>query len=207
MSNKKLNLLAFLAGASIILSGCATPMVPREVMSTVTQPPTAFREIQQNTDHYIGITVLWGGQILGVMNSKDSTSIQILQEPVDSDGKPTDRDASQGRFLAECKDYLDAEVYAPGRRITIVGKIKGKIAHPLAEGQSEYDYPVVSIENVYLWQKEPRVYPAPYPYYYGPPLWWGPYWGPYWGVEWDMEFRLGHEGFRRPGPRRQEHSH
>jgi len=203
MSGKKVILFTLL-GAVAILAGCATPMVPREVMSTVTQPPTTFREIQHNTDHYIGTTVLWGGQILGVKNAKETTVIQILQEPVDSDGTPTSRDASQGRFLAGSSEYLDAEVYAPGRRVTVVGKIKGKITQPLAEGQSEYDFPVVAIDQVYIWPKEPRVvYPAPY--YYGPPVWWGPYWGPYWGV--DFELRLGHDGYRRPGYRRHERYH
>ncbi len=184
-------IVAILPAAIIFLAGCAVPMVPKEVMSTVTQPATAFRSVQIDTDHYIGTTVLWGGQILGVINNKEATTIQVLQEPVDSDGKPTSRDASQGRFLAESQEYLDAEVYASGRRITIVGKIKGKVGQPLAEGQREYDFPVVYIEHVYLWQKEVPVYPYPYYYYYGPPVWWGPYWG----VEWDWRAGWGYDRF------------
>jgi len=194
-----IKIMGILSLAIIILAGCAAPMVPREVMSTVTQPPTTFREIQGVTDRYIGTTVIWGGQILAVMNEKDSTTIQILQEPLDPDGNPRDRDSSQGRFLVESQEYLDPEVYTPGRRITVVGKIKGKISHPLGEGQTEYDFPIVTVEHMYLWQKEPLVYP--YPAYYGPPIWWGPYWG----VGWDWRLSYGYERFHGPGFERRDH--
>jgi len=201
MKTWQTKLLWSLGGMVMIIAGCATPMVPRNVMSSITQPPTLFREIQKNTDHYIGKTVLWGGTILKVTNYQETTSIEVLQEPTDSDGRHTTIEESQGRFLAEVKGYLDMEVYKRGRQISMTGKVKGQQEQPLGEGQGEYSYPMMAVEHIYLWPETVRLYPVPA--YYGPPMWWGGYWDfdIYWSNRWGhrrgWRHGRGYDGQRR----------
>jgi len=175
--------ISFLAGLIVILSGCATPMIPKGIMSEVT-PNLNFKEIRKNTGNYLGKTVLWGGEILKVENSKELSIIQVLQEPTDSDGKPGNREGSQGRFLAEVKEYLDPEVYKKGRQITIVGNIEGQKEQALDEGGMEYSFPLVAVEHLYLWPKPEYINQTPV--YYGAPYWWGGYWG--WGPSWNSRW-------------------
>lgn len=183
---KLIHLMMVFIGAA----GCATPMIPKTVMSTVSQPPTAFKEILKDPDKYIDKTVLWGGKIIKVKNNKDISVIEVLQMPVDSDGRPSGEEDSQGRFLADIKLYIDPEVYKKDRQISVVGKINGKREQLIDNGEMEYSYPVVAVDNLYLWPKE--IYnPAPAYYYYPPWGWWGSYywnWGRYWGPGWGFGF-------------------
>jgi outer membrane lipoprotein len=125
-----------------------------------------------------------GGEVLNAKRLKDATRIETLQLPLDEDGIPvTDRTASEGRFLAVKKEFLDPATLPHGTRVTIVGEVTGAATLPLDE--TEYTYPVLEIKDLKVWQKMDvlaRQYrPYPYrPYPYGP-LYWRP-WGysPYW---------------------------
>lgn len=194
----KIKLIHFFQAIAIVLlvTGCVTPMIPKTVMSGVSQPPVEFKEVAKNTDNYIGRTVLWGGEIIKLTNDKEMTTVEVLQAPTDSDGQPTSMENSQGRFLAVIKEYMDTEVYKKGRQITVVGKVQGKREQTLEPSKTSFTYPVVEVDHFYLWPKQDRYYYAP-AYYYGPPYWdgywsWGSYWGPRWG--WGFGFNY-YNGF------------
>jgi outer membrane lipoprotein len=193
MKNKIIKLLQAVALLSLA-TGCAAPMIPKTVMSGVSQPPVAFKEILKNTDNYAGKTVLWGGEIIRLTNDKDMTTIEVLQAPTDSDGKPESVENSQGRFLAEVKEYLDAEVYKKGRQISVVGKVQGKREQPLETGKADYSYPLIAVDHLYLWPK-PEMYNSSPAYYYGYPYGWWDWnwgWGPaYYGPGWGFGFHYG----------------
>lgn len=171
--------LALVITLVFLATGCATPMIPKTIMSNISQPPIAFKEVLRNPDKYKGNTVLWGGEVIKLINDQEMTIVEVLQAPTDSEGKPTSIENSQGRFLAEVKMYLDTEVYKKGRQISVVGKVQGKRKQPLEPGKVNYAYPMVEVDHLYLWPK-PEVYnPAP-AYYYSPP-----YWDGFWNWSWD----------------------
>lgn len=136
--------------------------------------PVKFKILVQETDKYLGNTVILGGYILDTQNLVDKSSIKVLQVPLGLGETPKSRDDSEGRFIVSHKGFLDPEIYSKNRRLTVAGKIVGieveKIDH--------FSQPYLKIESreIYLWPKE-EDYLRPYyaPWYYPYPYSWYPY--------------------------------
>ncbi len=82
-----------------------------------------------------------GGMIVAARNTKEGTLIEILQKPLDTDGRPLDTDSSEGRFLVQSETFLDSAVYHPGRLATVVAEVIGRKEQPLDE--IVYSYPLL----------------------------------------------------------------
>jgi outer membrane lipoprotein len=99
-----------------------------------------------------GRRVQWGGTIIGTTNLKDATQIEVLGYPLEDNGRPEIDSAALRRFLVLYNGYLESVDYAPGRLLTAVGSIvearEGKV------GGTNYLYPVVAAEQLYLWPRE-----------------------------------------------------
>lgn len=150
MKNKSMSILLVALAAGLCLAGCA-PTFSRELIDQVDRT-TTFRELQSDPDRHIGKTLMLGGVILETRNAAGSTIIQVLQTPLDRQGRPRETDETGGRFIVESPEFLDAAVYQPGKRISLIGKVTGQEVRPL--GEIHYRYPVVSSKEVRLW--EPR---------------------------------------------------
>lgn len=98
-----------------------------------------------------GSRVQWGGTIVESTNLADATQIEVLGYPLDASGRPEPESPALRRFLVMKKGYLETADYAPGRLVTVVGPImaarEGRI------GKSEYLYPVVEAQQLFLWPK------------------------------------------------------
>ncbi len=158
------------------LSGCA-PVISKQIRAEVSRELT-LSVVAKDPEAYKGKIVLWSGVIISAMNLKEGTMIEVLQKPADYEGKPSDVDYSEGRFLVIDPRYLDVAIYTQGRMITVAGEVRGKKVQPL--GEMEYTYPLISAKEIYLWpvEREERYY-YPYPYW-GPPWWHHPYRHPRW---------------------------
>src|SRR4030067_3538478 len=167
----KLLLFSFLLLFTI---GCAH-VISTDLRAQVAHNLTLQQAIH-NPNAYKGKMVVWGGEIIQVMNQRDGKSlIEVFQRPLGWREEPKGTVASEGRFLALADKYLDPYVFWKGRRVTVAGEILGEKIKPI--DQMDYRYPLLLSKQIYLWE-EYYYYPVPYsPYYYGP--WWGyPYW---WG--------------------------
>jgi outer membrane lipoprotein len=71
----------------------------------------SFKELQADPEKFKGAWVMLGGVIIASKNTKEGTAIEILQKPVDNDGRPLDTDATEGRFLVQTDQFLDTAVY------------------------------------------------------------------------------------------------
>lgn len=116
--------------------------------------------------------------LIGAINLREGTMIEVLQKPAGFRGEPKDVDYSEGRFLVLYPRYLDVAIYTQGRKITVAGEVQGKKVQPL--GEINYTYPLISAREIYLWpvEREER-----YHYPYRDPFWWHypyPYWDPVW---------------------------
>ncbi len=154
----------------LILTGCA-PVISKGLRDQAANGPT-FIDVLQDPDDHRGKVVIWGGVIIGAENKKEGTLIEVLQKPTDIAGQPWDTDRSGGRFLALYKGFLDVELFAKGRELTVGGTIMGKRVLPL--GEISYAYPFVEVKEIHLWQeRREEYYPPPY-WYYSPydPWWW-----------------------------------
>jgi len=60
------------------------------------------------------------------VNKNNGTLLEVYQTEINRRGKPIKLDISGGRFLAHWKGFLDSEIYQKGRKVTIVGVVKGE---------------------------------------------------------------------------------
>lgn len=170
--------------ATVWLASCSSyNVVPKDMQSQVDYT-VSFTELHNAPDQYRGRMIVFGGEVLSAKRLKDVTRIEVLQLPLDRYQAPTyDRTASEGRFLAFEKDFLDPAKLPPGTRVTIVGDITGALTQPLDE--AEYTFPTVEVKKLTVWPKIDSSYSRPYSPYRGPYGYgyggfrrWGP-WGPY----------------------------
>jgi outer membrane lipoprotein len=135
----------FAAGAGI--SGCA-PVFPKEVTDRVDRH-VSFKELQSDPEKFTGTWVMLGGVIVSSKNIEEGTLLEVLQTPLDSDGRPFETDRTDGRFLVESDQFLDAAVYHRERLITVIGEVAGQRTMPIDEIM--YRYPLLSAKSIHLW--------------------------------------------------------
>ncbi len=159
--------------AILILTACS--VMSRSVEDEAL-PELPFPELIARSADYIDQTVILGGFVLAVTNDADHSRMVVIQAPLGVSREPQSKDQSQGRLIVEYPGFLDPEVYAKDRKITVAGRLLGSSA---TDARPE-PFPYVRLQAVelHLWPKE---MPVPYDPYWDP--WWGfpyPYYYPYW---------------------------
>ena len=170
-NGRMLALLFFLLPGYSSLTACA-PAISKQFREQVT-PPVSFSELLSDPNTYEGRKVILGGYILEVKNESDASLLTILQAPLDFQNRPHSRDKSRGRFLVRTDKFMDPEIYKKDRKLTVGGRVAGDSEQPL--GDHMYRYPVIEVEELYLWAEETRQYQVPDPYW----DYWGYPWYPY----------------------------
>lgn len=165
-----MKIIPILLSSVLILAGCAS--YPEQVRVADETSLVSFQATVK-----AGLTegpARWSGVIAKVQNNSQNTRLEIVYFPSGTHGRPQTDKATEGRFVAYAKGFLDPMVYQPGKQITILGQLgrfeAGKV------DQFQYSYPVINASAVYLWPKQQettRVDVEPWP------LWRAPY--PYWG--------------------------
>lgn len=125
---------------AFILIACAPVISDKSLREANLSIP--FQELQKNPDVYAGKVVILGGRIISATAKKQETWVEVLQQPLDRQYRPENRDVSHGRFLIVFQGFLDPAIYAPHRLITVAGEVTGKKVLPIKEIQ--YTYPVLS---------------------------------------------------------------
>jgi len=153
-----MNLRRILCGTAFlfILNSC-TQAISNEVRDQV-DPAATFKAVFHDPDSFKGKTVLWGGRIIQIRNTKDTTWIELLQQPLARNDRPVQGSASEGRFLIRHEGFLDPAVYGRGRELTLVGEVRGRETR--REDEIDYNFPVVSDKQLVLWgpEQEPSVH-------------------------------------------------
>lgn len=134
---------------ALLLSACATgPSFDTTGVNRALTPKNSVAKLPAAE----GQQVLWGGVILTTTNLKDSSEVEVLGYPLDGDQQPQIDQQALGRFIFQVKGYLEPATYAKSRMVTVVGKLArvqtGKV------GESDYTYPVIDAEQLYLWPKQ-----------------------------------------------------
>ena len=161
---------------SVALCACANK--PPAPIDRIPAGNLSLAEAQTDTRRFAGSEVRWGGSIIKVENKASNTLIEIVERPLEKNGKPRIDRTSAGRFIARFVGFVDPVVYENGRLLTIIGRIDSELSRPI--GEFNYSFPLVTVSSSYLWPKEVRheqrnVYPPwwyydPWPYYYRPHL-------------------------------------
>jgi len=167
-----------LAVTLVLLAACAPSTVVPATLEQQVDRSLPFAQLKESPESYRGRLVVLGGEVLSAKRLKEGTRIEVLELPLGSYEAPgRDRTASQGRFLAVHREFLDPATVPPGTRVTVVGEVTGAQVLPLDE--TEYAYPVLDIKHLKVWPRW-EMQARPYPYY---PPYWGPYYRP-WGYPW-----------------------
>lgn len=107
----------------------------------------------------IGITdaeVLWGGVIVDVAVLSQGTQLDVLAYRLNKAGRPQPG-ATTGRFLAVTDRFLEPLDYAPGRQLSVLGRL----AEPteLSVGDHHRSLPTVAAHDLHLWRPGEGVSP------------------------------------------------
>ncbi len=157
----------------LTLAGCNS-----HLPVTIQSPPERdlqYAQVKQEIPVYQDEIVRWGGKIVAVENREDSTWIEILANPLNSFGRPIHNRDYAGRFIARIDGYLDAEQYAKDRYITISGKVETGLVRLIDE--YPYHYPLIHVQEYYLWPEAQMVHDYHWLYHYRP--YYYPYYYPY----------------------------
>jgi len=138
----------FLLALSLIVTACAsTPKFDTSGINLGVTPQQATAENKTLQ----GTRLLWGGVIIASSNFKETTQFEILAYPLDDDQRPELDKTPLGRFIAEQKGFLEISDYKQGRLLTVSGTLQENRSGRV--GETEYIYPVLRIDNHYLWPR------------------------------------------------------
>ena len=100
-----------------LLPACAAPsFIPDSIQAQVDRSLT-FHQLKDSAESYRGRLIVLGGEVLAAKRLKDGTRIEILQLPLDGSQQPVpDRMASEGRFVALQREFLDPATLPRGTR-------------------------------------------------------------------------------------------
>jgi outer membrane lipoprotein len=157
-----------------LLTACASE-VPLVIREPIAGAPDVQSARTARTES-VGKRVRWGGVIAAVENHKQDTWVELVDRPLDRNGRPVETDKSGGRFIARIHGFLDPVTYEKLRELTVTGVLAEPITR--AVGDYPYSYPVVDVDTYYLWAKP---LPPTYPYYYDP-FWYDPWYAPRWYI-------------------------
>lgn len=149
-----------------LLAGCAPSGIVPASLQTQVDRDLPFAQLKDSPDSYRGRLIIVGGEVLTAKRLKEGTRIEVLQIPLEESQAPgKDRMASEGRFLAIQKEFLDPATIPPGTRLTIVGEVTGATSLPLDE--TDYSYPTLEIKHLKVWPKQDNQTSRP-GYFYAP---------------------------------------
>ena len=193
----------------LLLSGCASSrrdaaqleyQLPPELQNQVEQR-ISFANVKADPAAYKGRIILLGGEVLNAKRLADRTRLEILHLPFNEFNEPLmNRTASQGRYLAFQKEFLDPATVPPGTRVTVAGEVTGSTEGDLDE--MKYTYVTVDIRHLQVWPQTPMPYAraSPYTPFYSYAYmyrYWDPYWSSYWEPYWFYPHRFS-GSFLRP---------
>jgi outer membrane lipoprotein len=141
-----------LAGCLVLLlAGCASTSPFNEVIRSRVDASVTPERVVVDYPSGRNREVLWGGRILEGRNLVDSTELTVLAFPIDSKGMPdTEGDVPLGRFVVQQEGYLETVTFAPGREITVYGRVVG--VREVAVEAARHKEPVVAATQIHLWQ-------------------------------------------------------
>lgn len=161
------------AGILLALAGCST--VPAALQGDFALVTPAVVAERGST----GDRVRWGGVVIEAEPGSERTCLQVLSLPLsDSTARPRQPARSsqtdEGRFLACRSGFVEPELFAPGREVTVTGQVVA--LEERIVGEYRYRMPQVAADTIHLWaERRPQTqahynlgyWHGPWPYWYG----------------------------------------
>ena len=157
---KAFRTLVLTLATAVFLVSCSVISKP---VSNESISPVHFKTLLSEADQYIGDTVIIGGYILETKNSKEESTLLVLQSPLGHRQEPKTKDHTEGRFIVVHKEFLEPEIYSKDRKITVAGVVAGMVKVKI----DGFSYPHLKIRSreIFLWPEKQRPF---YGSYYDP---------------------------------------
>ena len=139
---------SFISALVFSMAAACGPPFPKDLLDKIDRN-VSYDGVHKDPDRFTGALLMLGGMIVETKNLKDGSRIEVLQRPLDGEGRPRDTDETGGRFLITTSQFLDGAVYHRGRLITVVGEGAGQ--RTLALDETEYRYPELAAKSIHLW--------------------------------------------------------
>jgi len=166
-----MNVFRLILGVGVVAvwgMGCAHP-ISSELRGHVDSELTAERLIHA-PQNFVGQKVILGGVIVETRNFDGFSEIEAVQIDLDCVGYPKGRDDTHGRIIFRHPGYVESIIFKKGREVTVGGSVRG--VQPGKVGESAYNFLVVDVEEIQLWESYDMNY-------YGYPYYWNGTWGPF----------------------------
>ena len=137
----------YVFASMLLLSACAvTPPFSEDLLHNVNRSMSPEQAVKNDAKD---VEVMWGGVIVNASNTPDHTDFAVLYYPLDAAQRPARSESAQSRFIVRYSGYLETMVYAPGREITVIGKLQGVEEGKI--GDAPYRFPVLKADRIHLW--------------------------------------------------------
>lgn len=142
---QNLFLISLLAALGFVLSGCvASPFEAREAAVVDLDVEQALAEPGR-----VGATVIWGGRVVGIVNTGETTELEVLALPLKSGDRPDRNADGSARFVIRHTGFLEPMTFAPGRYVSVLGRFVGIESRSV--GAFSLRHPVVQSQQLELW--------------------------------------------------------
>ena len=131
-----------------LLAACAHP-ITKETRAQI-NPETTFAMVSENPTAFLGQHLLVGGVIITNESTEDGSILEVMEWHLSRWGEPSYLDDAGRRFLVKTSEELDPMIYEPGVLITLSGVVLGQETQGL--GKNEFDYPVLDMTEIHLWE-------------------------------------------------------
>ncbi|MDH5394590.1 MAG: Slp family lipoprotein [Gammaproteobacteria bacterium] len=154
--------------ALVLFFTACSSQIPTGIKHALTNAPT-IDMVRAAPDDYLSQPVRWGGVILNTENKQSSSRLIIIAYPLSSNGRPLLNKASNGRFIASFDSFLEPHVYKRDSIITVSGKLTQ--TETINIGEFPYNYPLVDVQQHFLWPVEEPLNNL-YPLWWYDPFYW-----------------------------------
>lgn len=96
-----------------------------------------------------GSMVVWGGRIVTIENLADHTELTVVSLPLDRADRPRINAEAGVRFMVIEQGFIEPMQFAPGRYVTVLGRVEGLAEREV--GEYLYEHPVIEAEQIHLW--------------------------------------------------------
>jgi outer membrane lipoprotein len=146
--------LLLLGWLVVMLAACATSPVATDQVSVAATGPA---HVLAQAGHE-GEMVVWGGRIVQADNFAEYTELVVVSYPLDRADRPRLNAEPGVRFIVSEAGFLEPMKFAPGRFVTVLGRVAG--IQERAIGEYLYEHPLLEAEQIHLWPADPAQWRA-----------------------------------------------
>ncbi len=148
------------------LIGCASTKPPYAILQAPSNDISLAEVKNDDQEKFLNANVRWGGRVLKAVEVSTDRgkrlNLEILELPLDANGRPTNKEASSGRFIAQLLPPYKKSRYYRNRHVTVAGELIYYEEYPLANGKTQKIAVIDSLEQFAWYTQGNNYYSDPF---------------------------------------------